>query len=203
MRWVNRRPLVTVLILSIVVLFLATACAGATGPAGPAGEKGAAGVAGPAGPAGAAGAKGATGDTGPKGAQGDKGVAGPVGPAGPTVPVSLVVAPTASTGASTATQPPVIVAAADEPKITVFASGFPAGDLVTVELVIDDKTTYIMAVVAAGSDTQIRKSGTFTAKYQPPAGLTPFIPAGLYTVRLTAGPSGLSASAPVLLVVSK
>ena len=96
----------------------------------------------------------------------------------------------------------MITAGANHPAITVYASGLPAGDLVTVELVIDDKTTYIMAITGTGNDTAVRASGGYTAKFRAPAGLTPNIAAGMYTVRLTAGPSGIAVSAPVLMVAA-
>ncbi|MFH1141105.1 MAG: hypothetical protein V1724_05450 [Chloroflexota bacterium] len=215
MRLVNRWPLVTVLILSIFVLFLAAACTGPAGTTGPQGEKGATGAtgaAGPQGPAGAAGAVGPAGPTGPagakgdkgdKGVQGDKGAAGVAGATGPTLGVSLIVVPTAATGVSSGSLPAVIVVGTQQPKITVYASGLPAGDLVIMELVIDAKTTYMMPIIASGSDTAVRASGAFMAKYQAPAGLPANVAAGLYTVRLSAGPSGISVSAPVLMVLTK
>ena len=197
MRLLNRRPLVTVLVLSIVTLFLAAACAGPEGTTGPQGATGATGAAGPAGAAGATGSAGAKGD---KGAQGDKGAKGDTGPAGPTMPVSLAVVPT---GESSGSQPAVIVVGAGEPKITVYASGLPAGDLITVELVVDDTLSYLMSRISSGSDSAVRASGAYMAKFQAPTKLTPNVPAGLYTIRLTAGPSGIAVSAAVLLVTSK
>ncbi len=203
MQLLNRRPLFTVLVLSIITLFLAAACTGPEGTTGSQGSSGAAGAAGPQGPAGPAGAVGASGSRGGQGATGATGATGDTGPAGPTVPISLVVVPTSATGVSTGGLPAVVIVENDGPKFTIYATGFPAGDLVTVELSVDASTSYIMRRIASGSDYEVRGSGAYMAKFQGPRQLTPNVPAGLYTVTATAGPSGVSATAPLLVVLTK
>ncbi len=194
MGWLNKRAIATFVVLSIVTLFLAAACTGKVGETGPAGAQGPQGA---AGAAGAQGPQGPKGDTGAKGATGEKGAAGAVGP---TLGLGLIAIPT-GTDLGTA-QPAVILTGKQQPKVTIYGSGFPAGDLYTVELVIDDKTSYIMVLVS-GSDPSIRKSGAFTGKFQAPANLPADIAAGVYQLRVTAGPSGVSATVPVVMVVKK
>ena len=206
MRLLNRRPLFTVLVLSIVTLLLTAACAGPSGSAGSAGLPGLPGVPGGEGiqgPSGQTGPAGLPGSSGSSGATGPAGASGNTGPAGPTVPASIIVVN--SDADATASQPAVIVVGEDQPKFTVYGAGFPANTLgFIVELTTAD-TTYIMQRISTGSDTVIRPSLTYKASFQAPKGLkgTPHIVAGLYTVTVTAGPSGVQASAPVMLVESK
>ncbi|MDO8578367.1 MAG: hypothetical protein Q7R50_04215 [Dehalococcoidales bacterium] len=72
----NKKPLILVVSLFMVLVLVLTGCAGPAGTTGPAGAQG------PAGEKGTTGAQGPAGDRGPAGTTGPAGVQGPVGPAG-------------------------------------------------------------------------------------------------------------------------
>ena len=78
--WLGKRSFPVLLIVSIIAMYLATACApGSQGPAGSKGSPGDSGLPGNPGAAGLSGDPGNPGSTGPQGPLGPEGLQGPVG----------------------------------------------------------------------------------------------------------------------------
>jgi len=220
MRWLSKRSFGTLLIVSILTLFLAAACAGPEGdiglqgpegPQGPQGEPGDRGPEGPQGSQGSQGLQGPQGDIGPMGppgydgwagAKGDTGPQGPQGiqgPAGPTVPASIIVVPK---GETAATQPAVVEEGEDKPELVIYGSGFPADNQILVTL-YTEQGSFLLDVI--GGDILVGDSGAFNAEFGwtsvKRSGLPPLIfEPGVHTVTATAGPSGISASTALIIV---
>ena len=200
MRWLNKRSFGTLLVLSVLTLFLAAACTGSEGDRGsegPAGSKGDTGAQGAKGDKGDKGDNGARGDTGAKGDTGATGATGDTGPAGPTIPTSIVVVPV---GTVTTAQPAMVLGGADnEVKIVVYGSGFPAGEFVSVALIGADGEETVLT--RSSGDSAVNASGAFTGQFSAPA--TKVVDPGVYTVNVATGPSGIQASAPLVVVLTK
>ena len=128
-----------------VALFMTTlVLAACTGPAGPSGSSGSSG---PAGPAGAAGSAGSAGDSGSAGAAGPPGAPGPQGPAG-----------------KSATNPSANIelgslAVSGGGSITVWGSGFSAGESVVLT-VASGGAKYVIGGGDANSDGAFELIGT-------------------------------------------
>jgi hypothetical protein len=204
MRWFNPRSIMTLSVLTVFMMFLAVACTGEEGSRGiqgdqgPQGDRGASGPQGDSGDAGYRGNRGLRGERGPEGKVGIVGPAGPQGNEGPTQPIGIIVL---ATGTDSGSQPTIVAVGAGQPKLTLIGSGFTPGEFITVELVVNGTTTYVME--HAGGSKSVSGAGTFSKSAAPPRGLPAAIPAGLYTVRVTAGPSLTTISAPLSMVEAK
>ena len=141
------------------------------------------------GPPGYDGWDGATGDTGSQGPQGEE------GPAGPTIPASIILVPK---GETAATQPAVVAAGENQPELVIYGSGFPSGELLVATLYTEEDD-YLLNLT--DGDSTVRDSGAFTSEY----GVLPaiLIEPGVYSVEVTAEPSGIRASAMVVIVETK
>jgi len=203
MRWFTPRSILTLSVLTVFMMFLAVACAGEQGSRGiqgdqgPQGDRGASGPGGDRGEVGAQGARGLRGERGPQGKEGLVGPAGAQGNEGPTLPIGIIVL---ATGTDSGTLPATVTVGAGEPKLTVIGSGFTPIEFITVELLVGG-STYVME--HAGGSKSVSAAGTFSKSVKPPRGLPDAIPAGLYTVRVTAGPSLSTISAPLSMVEAK
>ncbi|MBI4202422.1 MAG: hypothetical protein HY532_04820 [Chloroflexi bacterium] len=182
----SKRPLWTVLILSIVALFVLTACAGPQGERGATGSAGSTGAAGPTGP---------TGPTGSEGPEGPAGAAGAKGDPGPASAASIIVIPTAA-GVNTSVQPALRAPAAREPLVTIFGSGFPPDEQLIVEVVGDNGIIIAMAFFPSAQPSRSGPNGAFRTQVRTAFAVT--LDPGLYTLTVTSQ-SGVAATAPVLL----
>ena len=199
MRWLNKRPFGTLLVLSVLTLFLAAACTGAEGDRGAQGSegsKGDTGVQGLKGDTGTKGDRGSQGARGSTGATGAIGAKGDTGSAGPTVPASIVVVPA---GVDNADQPAVVLGGSDNVvKIVVYGSGFTSGNVISVAL-IDLEGEEIVLTRSSG-DALVTESRAFMGQFNA---ANMVIDPGLYTVNVTTAPSGIQASAPLWVAESK
>ncbi|GEM_PF-1833407 len=190
----SKKTWLGVLALSIVALFVLSACSGpegAQGPAGVAGAKGDTGAQGSVGPKGDTGPAGVAGAKGEKGATGDK---GPAGGAGPAFGASIILIPT---GATSSTQPVIMAPGARQPKVTVIGSGFPANEAYLIETIASDGTSIAMELVPASTVGKTNASGAFRVNIQTDiSGLT--LTSSTYTLKVTSL-SGVAATSPVII----
>ena len=187
MRWMSKRSFGTILVLSILALFLTAACTGPEGSQGSSGSSGSAGPTGAAGPAGATGPTGPAGSTGPAGATGATGAAGSAGPEGPTTPAAIVVVPKGLAGAA---QPATV--SSDKVEFTVYGSGFKPDQPILVEL----KTAALKGFMTiTGGDLLVTRAGTFMVDVMPGVGTA--VGVGVHSLRVSAG--DLEASTPVVV----
>ena len=204
MRGLSKRSFGTLLLISILALFLAAACTGPEGDTGPKGDQGQQGDQGPEGPPGGqgpagprgyegpGGPEGPVGPAGPAGEQGTAGAAGADGATGPTVPAAIILVPK---GETSVTQPVVVVAATYEPQLDVYGSGFPAGAPILIEMITPETTAF---TEFRGGDEMVTDAGTFKTSVRIRSYTTPL---GIQAIQATAG--GVSASAPVVVVETK
>ena len=177
MRLQNRRFIASLLALSVVVLFLTAACAGATGPQGEAGLPGLPGLPGVQGAAGAAGATGAAGAAG----------------AGVGLGASIVLAPA---GGAASGQPATMASSNSAPNVVIYGSGFPAGEFLSTYLSYQGVTVFMKRLDGGQFPSS---DGTFQTEMKPSTAGKRFTPLpGLYTIHVVSE-SGARASAPVLI----
>ncbi|MBI4338848.1 MAG: collagen-like protein [Chloroflexi bacterium] len=182
-------------VLLVAIALLATACGsqgspGLKGPAGDAGSKGAAGDKGAVGDKGPVGNKGATGDQGAKGAAGG---VGQVGVEGVSYPTRIVVVPSTKTSD---TQPAVVTAGARQPRVLIYGTGFPPGELLIPQVIGPDGVTRFLSYVA-GSESAVSATGAFTANVQTDVTFA-VLPPGRYVIKVSTT-SGVSASAMIFI----
>jgi hypothetical protein len=199
-RWLSKRPFGTLIVFSFVLLFLTAACSGpqgAQGQQGGAGGTGATGApgsqgsGGSSGSDGAAGAAGSTGPTGPTGLNGMPGPRGTTGTDGETLPVSIIIVPA---GEDTAEQPVNIdVSVNPRPELTIIGAGFNGGEIISVNIITATGES-IMQFSGGGHFTQT--GGAFSSNWRTNSDLA----VGVYTIEVTASPSGVKASAPLVMV---
>ena len=198
MRRLSTRNLGTLLIVTVLSLFLLGACTGPSGDDGTKGDQGQKGDAGAKGDRGDQGAKGDTGATGVQGAagsEGEQGHDGEQGPAGPTIPAAIVLVPV---GETSALQPLSVETGSRSPKMEIYGSGFPAGDLVFGEIVVPEGSA--MPLQRRGGEAVASGAGTFRIEVR--LGNRATLAAGLYTIRVT-GMSGVEASALLIIADPK
>ena len=187
MRWLSNRSIRSIVVLSILTLLLAAACTGPEGDQGPSGSSGTAGQQGPKGdpgPTGQQGPIGGIGFLGPRGPEGAVGATGPQGLAGPTFAANIVAAPA---GVVSATQP-VVIAAGGTAQITIYGSGFPAGEVVFAEM------NGITLQYVSG-DNSADSMGMFVSTWSS------LNKAGVYTLTVTASPSDVAATTTLIVAV--
>ncbi len=198
MRWLSKRPFGTLFVFSFALLLLTAACSGAqgdrgeTGPTGPAGATGAAGPQGSAGSAGSAGSTGSGGSTGPTGPSGMPGPRGAAGTDGETLPVSIIIVPA---GEGTSDQPVIIdVSTNPRPELTIIGAGFNGVEFLSVNIV---SATGESSMRFSSGDNLTLIGGAFRSNWRTLADLD----VGVYSIEVTASPSGVKASAPLVMVV--
>ena len=199
MRLKNRRSITSLLALSVAVLFLTAACAGAVGQTGAAGLPGLPGLPGLQGEAGADGASGTAGAKGAAGASGAAGATGATGAAGAVLGLgaSIVLAPAGETASS---QPVVVESSSSQPNVEVFGSGFPAGEFLSLYMDYQGVTVFL---IRRTGDQFPSADGTFQTEVRPSTAGKRFTPVpGLYTITVVSE-SGARASAPVLITAAK
>ncbi|MBI4197719.1 MAG: hypothetical protein HY533_01245, partial [Chloroflexi bacterium] len=129
-------------------------------------------------------------------ATGDKGVAGakgPTGNAGPTFPAKVVVIPT---GKTSSPQPVSVTKGARQPLVTIYGTGFPADDILLVEVIGADGISIAMEYLSGNPD-KTGPTGAFKTSVRTDiSGLT--LAAGAYSLVVTSL-SGVTASAPVFI----
>ena len=194
MRWLSKRPFGTLIVFSFALLLLTAACAGpqgdrgTTGSAGATGATGATGSQGSGGSTGSAGAGGSTGPTGPSGMPGPRGTAGTDGE---TLPASIIIV---LAGEGTSVQPVIIdVSVNPRPELTIIGAGFNGGEIISVNIVSTTGES-IMQFSGGGHFTQT--GGAFRSNWRANADLA----VGVYTIEVTVSPSGVKASAPLVMV---
>ena len=198
MRLANKRTFLTLLVVSVLALFVAAACGseGDQGSQGPQGAQGGQGSQGPQGaqgdqgPQGPQGAQGGQGPQGPQGPQGDQGPQGPQGPQGETLPLNIILA---AAGDKTSDQPLVI--SPDGPvHVIVYGSGFNEGEELRVELVGSNGL-----VIAGFSRVEglnfVGLAGAFSSTWTTASPVAE----GLYSVEVTSMPSNTKASSALVV----
>ena len=177
-------------ILSLVTVFLATACQGSDGPLGSAGPKGDPGLPGLAGNPGEPGLPGAPGNPGPSGPQGSVGLSGPSGPSGD---------PAVATAARIVLDPSEITDSGKD-EFEVLGSGFTSGAPYVVQVLIDG--VFIFPDKRGGS-IDVNENGALTSTWRGEKSgrritVNALDTAGIYTVVVT-DDKGVHASAPLVV----
>jgi len=206
----SKQSYVTLLILSVVTLMLIAACSGPEGDKGSQGAQGAQGAQGTDGTTGmkgSQGSEGSQGTQGPPGARGPEGTTGAQGPkgnqgaqgaTGPLVPASIIAT---AKGSTSGEQPVAVQLSKTAPEIIVYGSGFPAGDIIVVTLITNDGEFFLQQ---RGGSEVVSKQGTFQTEWRTNTKRKAhaYVP-GLYTIMASAGPSGIQASAPLIISAPK
>ncbi len=192
MRLAKKSTFLTLLVVSVLTLFVAAAC-GSEGARGSQGPQGAQGGQGSQGPQGAQGPQGDQGPQGPQGAQGPQGDQGPQGSQGyqgETLPLNIILA---APGDNTSDQP--LVVSPDNPvHVVVYGSGFNEGEELRVELVASNGLVIANFSRVEGSNF-VGLAGAFESEWATASPLAE----GLYSIEVTAMPSNTKASAPLIV----
>lgn len=196
--WKSKRPLRFLLIASLLMLFVATACA--QGHQGQQGQKGGPGDPGLPGNPGAAGLPGASGNPGSTGSQGAVGPAGSQGPQGEQA--------TASSAAIFLEDTVVPICSKKKSRcrggggiVKIMGGGFTAGEPYTMSIIADGLETYLVLHKPTTERTlAVSDNGAFQETWIAAIGRRgeKTLPAGMYTLIAEDG-AGIKATAPLVV----